>query len=127
VQAALNSPVSVQLMLENVSDLSAAPVRIKYDPKVLKLTSIRPGSLMSGDGSKVNFTENTLSEAGEATVTLNRTPGTGSVSGSGALLNLTFQPVGKGTSTVSIIDAGLKNLQMQPIPVQNPSVNIQVQ
>ena len=123
----MSSAVTVQLMVENVSDLSAAPVRIKYDPKILKLTSIRPGSMMSGDGARVNFTENTLNEAGEATVTLNRTPGTGSVSGSGALLNLTFQATGRGTTSVSIVDAGLKNLQMQPIPVPTPSVNIQVQ
>jgi general secretion pathway protein D len=127
VQTPLSSAVTVQLMVENVSDLSAAPLRIKFDPKVLKLTSIRPGSLMSGDGAKVNFTENIVNDAGEATVTLNRTPGTGSVSGSGALLNLTFQATGRGSSAVSVVDAALKNLQMQPIAVQNPSVNIQVQ
>jgi hypothetical protein len=114
-------------MAENVTDLSAAPLRIKFDPKVLKLTSVQPGSLMTGDGSKINFSENTLNDAGEANVTLNRTPGTGSVSGSGALLNLTFQAIGRGTSTVAVVDAGLKNSQLQPIAVQSPAVNIAVQ
>jgi general secretion pathway protein D len=123
----VNGTVNVQLMVENVSDLFAAPLKIKYDPKVLRLTGIRPGGLMSGDGSKINFTEAKVEEAGEATVTLNRMPGAGSVSGSGALLNLTFQAISRGSSPVSVVDAGLKNLQLQPIPVENPSVSIVVQ
>jgi general secretion pathway protein D len=123
----LSSPVTVQLMLENVTDLSAAPVRIKFDPKVLRLTSVRPGSLMSGDGSRVNFSENISNDTGDATVVLNRMPGTGSVSGSGALLNLTFQAVGRGNATVAVVDPGLKNTQLAPISVQSPSVNIVVQ
>jgi general secretion pathway protein D len=126
-QAQVGSSVTVQLMLENVTDVSAAPLRIKFDPKILRLASVRPGSLMSGDGSRVNFTENTLNDAGEASVTLNRMPGSGGVSGSGALLTLTFQAVGRGTASVSVIDPGLKNTQMAPINVQAPSANIVVQ
>jgi general secretion pathway protein D len=126
-QAKVNAPVGVQLMVEDVTDLFAAPLKIKYDPKVLRLTSIRPGSIMSGDGSKINFSENTQNDAGEATVVLNRTPGTGSVTGSGSLLNLTFQAVGKGNATVTVVDPELKNLQQQPITVQSPAVTIAVQ
>jgi general secretion pathway protein D len=126
-QVALSSPVTVQLMVESVTDLAAAPLTIKFDPKVLRLTSIRPGSLMSGDGAKINFAEEISNDTGEAAVVLNRTPGTGSVSGSGALLNLTFQAIGKGTATVSIADAELKNTQMLPIPIQSPAVTISVQ
>ena len=51
-QAQLNSPIGIQLMLENVTDLFSAPVKIKFDPKVLRLTSIRPGAVMSGDGRR---------------------------------------------------------------------------
>jgi general secretion pathway protein D len=126
-QVQLSAPVTVQLMVENVSDLFAAPVKIKFDPKVLRLTSIRPGSLMSGDGSKINFAENILNETGEATVTLNRMQGTGSVSGSGSLLNLTFQAIGRGNGAVSVVDAGLKNMQLLPIAVESPAVTIAVQ
>jgi general secretion pathway protein D len=126
-QARVNSPVGIQLMVENVTDLFAAPMKIKFDPKVLRLTSIRPGSVMSGDGSKINFSENTVNEAGEAVVVLNRTPGTGSVTGSGSLLNLTFQAIGKGNTTVSVVDPELKNLQQQPIAVQGPTVKVAVQ
>jgi hypothetical protein len=114
-------------MVENVADLFSAPVRIQFDPKVLRLTSIKPGTLMSGDGSKINFSENTLNDAGEATITLNRTPGSGSVSGSGVLLNFVFQAIGRGSAAVSVVDAGLKNPQLAPIAVQNPATTITVQ
>ena len=49
------------------------------------------------------------------------------VTGSGSLLNLTFQAIGKGNATVSVVDPDLKNLQQQPIPVQGPTVTIAVQ
>jgi general secretion pathway protein D len=117
----------VQLVLENVSDLYTAPVKLKFDPKILRLTSIKAGQLMSADGQKINFTESTMNDTGEATVTLNRLPGTGGVAGSGPILSLTFQAIGRGTSNVAVTEAGVKNLQLQPIPVSSPSVSINVQ
>ncbi len=125
--AQLNAPVSVQLLLENVTDLYSAPVKLKFDPKVLRLTGIRPGPLMNADGKDVNFTENTMNDTGEATVTLNRLPGSGGVAGSGAILNLTFEAIGRGTSTVTVSEAEIKNIQQQPISVTPPSTAIVVQ
>lgn len=123
----LNAPVSVQLVLENVTDLYSTPIKLAFDPKILRLTGIRPGPLMSADGKDVNFTENTLNDTGEATITLNRLPGSGGVAGSGAILNLTFEAIGRGTSTVSVSEAQIKNVQQQPITVTVPSVAIAVQ
>ncbi|HYP07213.1 MAG TPA: cohesin domain-containing protein [Bryobacteraceae bacterium] len=123
----VNAPVEVQLVLENVTDLYTAPVKLKFDPKILRLTSIRPGPMMSADGQNVNFTESTLNDTGDATITLNRIPGSGGVTGSGPILSLTFQAIGRGTSPVSVTDAGVKNLQLQPIPVSAPSMSITVQ
>jgi general secretion pathway protein D len=123
----VNSTVEVQLVLENVTDLYTAPVKLKFDPKVLRLTSIKPGPLLSADGQQVNFTESTMNDTGDATVTLNRIPGTGGVTGSGPVLTLTFQAIGRGTSPISVSDAGVKNLQLQPIPVSSPAMNITVQ
>jgi hypothetical protein len=102
-------------------------VKLKFDPKVLRLTSIKPGPLMSADGQRANFTESTMNDTGDATITLNRIPGTGGVSGSGPILDLTFQAIGKGASPVTITDAGVKNLQLQPIAVSAPSMTITVQ
>ncbi len=123
----LNTPVTVQVMLENVKELYTAPMKIKFDPKVLRLTSIKPGPLMEGDGQKINFAENTQNDSGEATITLNRLPGAGGVTGTGALLDLTFQAIGRGTSPVAVTDADVKNVQLQPITVSAPSMTVVVQ
>ena len=127
VQTQLNSAVTVAVQVQNVKDLFSAPLKIRFDPKVLRLNSVHPGALMTGDGQKVNFSENIANEAGEATITLNRLPGSGAVTGSGALLQLTFQTVGRGTSDVSVVDPGLRNQQLQPIAVTAPTTNIVVQ
>src|SRR5262249_13956291 len=68
----LNGAVTLQLVLENVRDLSTAPIHLKFDSKVLRLTSIQPGALLTGDGQKINFSENTQNDTGEAVITLNR-------------------------------------------------------
>ena len=126
-QTQLNSAVTVAVQVENVKDLFSAPLKVRYDPAILRLNSVHPGALMTGDGQKVNFAETISNEAGEATITLNRLPGSGAVSGSGALLQLTFQAVGKGTSSVTVVDPSLRNLQLQPITVTAPVSNIVVQ
>jgi hypothetical protein len=127
VQAALNVPVMVALQVENVSDLFTAPLRLKFDPAVLRLNRIEPGPLMTGDGEKVNFSHQVVPQTGEVIITLNRLPGTGSVSGSGPLLNLVFDTVAQGNTQVTVSEAGLKNLQLQPIEAGQPSVNVVVQ
>ena len=115
------------LRAENVTDLFSAPLRIKFDPKVIRLTNVAPGTLLTGDGQKVNFSENTLNDIGEAVITLNRMPGSSAVSGSGALLNLTFQAVAPGTSSVTVLNPDLKNLQLQTITVSAPTAMVTVQ
>jgi general secretion pathway protein D len=127
VQAQLSAPFTVAVQVENVSDLFTAPMRLKFDPKVLRLNSVQPGALMTADGQKVNFTQNTMNDTGEAVITLNRIPGTGGVSGSGQLLVLTFQATGRGTTSVAIVDAALRNMQLQPVAVTPPVLNVVVQ
>jgi general secretion pathway protein D len=127
VQAPLNAPVLVSLQAENVSNLFTAPVRVKYDPAVLRLNRIEPGSLMTADGQQVNFSHQVVPQTGEIIITLNRLPGTGTVSGSGPLVNLVFDAIGKGTSQVTVSEAGLKNMELQPIEAGQPSVSVVVQ
>lgn len=127
VQAQLSAPVTVTLQVENAVDLFTAPMRVKWDPKVLRLANIRAGALLSGDGQRVNFSENTLNDAGEASVVLNRLPGAGGISGSGTLLTLTFQAVGRGTTSIMLPEVSLRNSQLQPIAVVTPPLAVTVQ
>ena len=100
--------------------------KIKFDPKLLRLTAVTAGAFLSGDGQRVNFSENTQNDLGEASVTLNRLPGTSGVSGSGALITFTFQAIGRGTATVSVSEVSLKNSKLQAIPAPSPQVKVEI-
>jgi len=127
LQTQLSGVVTVALQIDNAADLFSVPLKLKFDPKILRLSSVKEGNLMAGDGQKINFSENTLNDTGDATVVLNRMPGTGGISGSGALVNLTFQAVGRGTSTVTVTDLGLVNSASAPISVAPPLLSVVVQ
>jgi general secretion pathway protein D len=127
VQTTLSGVVTVAIQIENANDLFSAPMKLKFDPKILRLTSIKQGNLLGGDGKKTNFSENTLNDSGDATITLSRTQGDSGITGSGALVTLTFQAVGRGGSVIAITEAGLANSAGEPIFAGSPLVNIAVQ
>ncbi len=128
VQTQLGGAVTLTLQVEGVTDLFAAsPVRIKWDPKVLRLNDIAPGDFLSRDNQKITSAKDIRNDAGEAWVTLNRLPGAGGVSGSGALATFSFNAIGKGNTSVSVTDFGIRNVQLQPIVVTAPEVPVVVQ
>jgi general secretion pathway protein D len=128
VNAQLSGAISVTLQAENIQDLfSATPIKIKFDPKQLRLNDITPGELLSRDGQKVNVARDIRNDAGEASVTLTRLPGSTGISGTGALATFTFTAIGKGTATVTLSDFGLKDSQQQPIVVTAPELPVTIQ
>jgi general secretion pathway protein D len=127
-QVQLSAPLNMTLQAENVQELfTASPIRIKWDPAVLRLNEITPGEFLARDGQRVTSAKDIRNDSGEAWVTMNRLPGAGGVSGGGALVTFSFTAIGKGTTKVSVTDFGLKNAQLQPIVVIGPEVDITVQ
>ena len=127
VTTPVNQPFTLSLQMSNAADVFSAPMRIKFDPKVLRLTSVQQGNFMSQDGQRVTFNENTLNEQGEAIISINRLPGAGGIGGTGPLVNLTFQPVAPGTTNVQVSEVTVRNSQLQQINVAPPSVAVTVQ
>jgi hypothetical protein len=109
VQPQVGGTFSLMLEAENARDLFAAPFHLKFDPQVLRLNEVTAGGLLGGDGQKVIFTRNILNDTGDATVNLNRMPGTGGVSGSGTLVVYTFQALRPGNATVTFSDLTPRN------------------
>jgi Rieske Fe-S protein len=128
IQASTGATVQVTIQVENVKDLlSAAPLKIKYDPAQLRLNDMGPGELMTRDGTRVTAVKDIRNDNGEASLTLARPPGSGGVSGSGALAVLNFVAVGKGTSKVTVVDSTLKSAVGQPIGVALGEALVRVQ
>jgi general secretion pathway protein D len=112
----LGSAITVSLMVENVTDLFTVPVRLQFDPKVLRLNDVTAGSLLTSDGKPLlPMSKNIMNDTGEVSVTLSRAPGSGGVSGSGTLVTFVFQAAAKGTATVSLADFALRDSKLQQI------------
>ena len=126
VEAQPGATVTLELQVLNVADLFDAPLRFKFDPHVLRLNEITRGGLFRGDFREVIFTRNILNDTGDATVNLGRMEGMGGVSGSGTLVTLTFQVVGKGSTTVTAPQVSLRDSRGQTILSASPQVTVQV-
>jgi general secretion pathway protein D len=127
VQAQLSNQVRIVLQAQNMTDLAHVPVRVRWDPKVLRLEMISPGVLLTEDGKIVAPSLDIRNDTGDASIDVTRLAGAAGVNGTGPLLQFTFTAVGKGTTTVSVTEAALKNSAQQAISVQPPSVSVTVQ
>jgi len=127
VRTNLSEAVTLNLELENGTDIAGAPMRITWDPKVLRLNDASRGGLLAIDGQQPIYTRNIRNDAGEVTIVLNRLPGSSGVSGTGSLVTLVFQAVGKGATEVKVAEVSLRNSQMQPVAVDPPAVPVEVQ
>jgi hypothetical protein len=122
-----NTPFSVNVELDGTSDaFLISPLRVKWDPAVLRLTDITAGDLLSRNGGAVNSIKDVRNDAGEATLNISRSAGSG-VSGSGTVAVLNFVAVARGTGSVAVTEMGLRNSQSQPVPVMLASVPVAVQ
>lgn len=126
IDAAPGSNFAVAVQADNVTDLFSAPMKIKFDPKFLHIVAVKPGTLLGGDGKRIVFSENTLNDAGESSILLNRVPGAGGVSGSGALVVITFQAVAPGTTKVAVTDLTLRASTLQTIAAPMPVLTVNV-
>jgi general secretion pathway protein D len=124
--AQVNGTVTVSLMVENAADLAATPLQIRFDPKVLRLNDVVRGNLLASDGQQVAFSKNILNDTGEANVNVSRFPSTGGVSGSGSIVTLVFQAIGRGDTVVTAPQLTLRNSQSQPILTATPQLTVNV-
>jgi general secretion pathway protein D len=128
VASRLSGGVTVSLDLTNGADIAAAsPIKIKFDPKILRLMDVTAGRLLGRDGQTVNLIKDIRNDAGEAEVMISRAPGKGGISGSGPLATFTFVAIGKGATTVTVTDADLKNAHAQQVVVARPELRVDVQ
>ena len=127
IMVLVGAPVSVSLGIENATDLASVPVKLKWDPKILRLNQVAPSGLLGQNGNVNPPSLDIRNDSGEATVGLSRAALAGGVNGSGALMQLTFTAVGKGATAISVTDVHLTDSKQQPINVVAPSVPVSVQ
>lgn len=120
--ARLGELVNVTVQMTGAVDLASAPMKLRYDQKLLKLMEVSKGGLLGGN-DQVNFAR----DLSAGTVRLNRLPGAGGVNGSGSLVTLTFMALGKGTATIALDEVRLENSKREAIPTAKPELALSIQ
>ena len=82
--ATQSSSFAVSMMIDAATDVVAAPFQVSFDPKMLRLNDVTVGEFMSSDGQQPAFSKNIQNDAGQATIQLNRLPGTPGANGCSA-------------------------------------------
>jgi general secretion pathway protein D len=126
----LDQPVgatfTVNVNLAGGQNVYAVPVQVMYNPRVLQLLNVSNGPLLSKDGQTVALVNRDDSMAGILQLTASRPPGSGGVSGDGAVFTLTFQARAPGQATLSINRAAVKNASMQNVPASGSQAIVTV-
>jgi general secretion pathway protein D len=127
VQAANGATVHVNIQVENAAAMSSvAPLRVKYDPALLRLEDIAPGDVFSRGGGGATSTKDIQNDAGVASITIERLPGAPAVNGPGTLAVLTFTAIGSGQAPVTIEEVSLKDAQAQPVAASTATLGVQI-
>jgi general secretion pathway protein D len=125
--ASVNGAFSAALVLDAGADIvSAQPLQIKYDPKLLRLTDVSAGDLFSKDGAAPVFAKDIQGDQGLATIQIGRQPGASGVSAPGTLATLKFQALAPGTTTVSVLNATLRNSQGRAVGSSSPQLAVTI-
>jgi general secretion pathway protein D len=113
---AVGSTFAVNVTVSGAQNLYSVPVQVSYDPRSLQLINVSNGNFLSRDGQPVVIVHRE-DAPGLEQVSATRPPGSGGVSGQGAVFTLTFMAKAPGQSTLSITKAGARDPAMQPVQV----------
>jgi general secretion pathway protein D len=125
VELAPGARATVNVIIENATQLFGSPLRIGFDPRVVRVTDITKGTFLEGDGMDLIFAKNIRGEVGQAAVNISRFPGTGGSDGRGILVTLQLEGVAAGNSKIGVTSTGARNADAQPVriaPVQLPVI-----
>ena len=123
---AVGATFTVNVNLAGGQNVYAVPVQVIYNPRVLQLLNVSNGPLLSKDGQTVALVNRDDSLAGILQLTASRPPGSGGISGDGAVFTLTFQARAPGQATLSINRAMVKNASMQNVPASGSQAIVTV-
>jgi general secretion pathway protein D len=122
-----NAPFTVNVQLQNAADaFSVTPLRVTWDPALLRMNDIAPGDLLTRDGGRVTSVKDIRNDMGQATLTISRAAGASGINGSGNIATLTFVAAAPGTARVNISEFGLRDTQNRTAQIMLGSVPVTI-
>ena len=122
----VGSTIAVNVLLSGSQNVYSVPLQVSYDPKVLQVVNVSNGGFLSQDGQAVALVHRDDGN-GTLQITATRPPGSGGVSGQGAVVTLTFMAKGTGQGALTISKGGARDPGMQPLPVAGAVANVVIQ
>lgn len=110
------STFTVNIMLAGAQNIFMVPLQVAYDPKSVQVVNISNGGLLSQDGQAVALVHRDDAN-GTLQITATRPPGSGGISGQGAVVTLTLLAKQPGQSTLTLSTAGARGPGNESIPV----------
>ncbi len=126
IDTQVNFASTVNVQVDNATDLQSVEAQLKYDPKVLRINSISAGDVLQRTGPPLAPSLNILNDSGDASFSMARASDQGGVTGGGGLITIVFQAIGKGTSTISFQSLTLKSSGGQAIATSMPALVVNV-
>lgn len=121
------STFSINVVVGHGQDISAVPVQISYDPKVLQFVSVANGDYLSKDGQTAMLVHRDDPVSGKLQVTAQRQPGSAGVNGDGTVFSLVFSAKAKGNGTVAITIPAARNSRNQPLEVLGSQAVVKIE
>ena len=113
-------PFTLDLMVEDVTDLSGWQADIAFNPAVLSAVSVTEGDFLSKDGGSTFFQEGNINNTtGEITGLIAARTTSGGVSGTGVLLSITFEAQATGEDLLRFrnVKLGQSNREVMPYTI----------
>ncbi|HUB01988.1 MAG TPA: tetratricopeptide repeat protein [Terriglobales bacterium] len=121
------STFTVNVMVSGGQNVSSVPVQVSYDPNQLQVLNVSNGGFLSQDGQAVALAFRDDPTSGNLQITASRPPGSGAVSGQGAVVTLTMMAKSPGQSALVITRGGARDPGMQPIPMNGAQAAVTIQ
>lgn len=109
---------TVQVRIDNGSDVFAVPFSIKYDPNVLEVMGLHEGSYLKKDSGQTTFLTSIDKDKGKIDIGLTRLGQIGGVSGSGTLASIVFRVLKSGTTSLSFANGKPMDSRLNALPAR---------
>lgn len=100
LRASVGDSFEVRLDVRSTAPLSHLPLRLRFDPSLIEVSAVRPGSFLGGEEEISLMTDD--STPGTVVVGLSRLGERPGVAGRGRLLALEVRATGPGTATIAV-------------------------
>jgi type II secretory pathway component GspD/PulD (secretin) len=118
-------PYTVPISINNATRLSVMTLTITYNPSVLRVRTVQPGSFMQQGGVPTSFTPRIDAATGRVDIAVNRTSDQVGATGAGLLAALLFDAVGPGSSLIQLSGVG-STPEGSPVALQFSPVTVTV-